>query len=78
MTLERRILRKRSAMRHKSRKEIGKIEEEPIIERISISPPPDKDRRYTSKLTCVMFKQSVKGTNLYPEHITNSDFLITE
>ena len=37
------------------------------VERISISPPPDKGIRYTSKLNRVLFKKSVKGENLYPE-----------
>ena len=37
------------------------------IERISISPPPDKGRRYTSKLNRVLFKKSVKGESLYPD-----------
>ena len=41
--------------------------EDSKVERISISPPPDKGRRYKSKMTCVLFKQSVKGENLYPE-----------
>ena len=43
--------------------------EDPIVEKISISPPPDKERRYASKMNCVLFKQSIKGQSLYPESL---------
>ena len=52
----------------KKRKQSALRRDDSKIERIGISPPPDKGRRYTSKLNCVLFKKSVKGENLYPEY----------
>jgi hypothetical protein len=48
-------------IKKRAKRQQSPIFDEPIVERTSISPPPDTDKRYKSRIAYVMFKQSVKG-----------------